>query len=368
MVSTQRRYCQEFVLDTVSIFSYNQSMVDQGEEQALPPGKPFLVSDYREGHFQPNGEFSTDPILSPEAIARWEDDNRRILNGKAWGRGQALFFREKPLVFGRKEDAVDVIVDSDPDPNGNILGELGVSRRHFELSPPQDKKIKILDLGSTNGVKIYSADGKPKDTLKGDHRENYLEVGDFTLFGGGEDRLIGFRVCEDKDGKIFLVKFNAKEFDELLALIVTPGVGDAGLREKFSETMTHLSPGIAAKWVELTDSPEINSICKSAFHILVDELTDLRARLEAEKKDHPSVLAAYQKLFGDLFRLSGEIGDRFYSGDWEMGAGLIGQHAMQAGEKAIKERDPKSASHSLDLALLAFDLASHKLVKFTKEE
>ena len=129
------------------------------QDQDPSSEKPFRLSDYRDGFFQPNGQFSPEPIMSTEAIKKWEDENKRFSQGKAWGNGQGLFFKDKPLVFGRQTSIVDVVVDTDPLSDGSSMKEFGVSRRHFEVKPPQNKRVTITDLGSTNGVNIFSKSG-----------------------------------------------------------------------------------------------------------------------------------------------------------------------------------------------------------------
>lgn len=111
------------------------SETQRSEEKPSVP--KFHLSDYRTVLYQHNGDI-TDPLLSEQAVQRWERDNQRINQGKAWGAGQALFFHGEPLILGRNPDMVDVVFDSDPDKDGYDIPEIGISRRHFELQPPKE--------------------------------------------------------------------------------------------------------------------------------------------------------------------------------------------------------------------------------------
>lgn len=315
-----------------------------GEE--VPQGN-FSLSSYRGGHYQPNGDFSPEPLFSDATLATWEDQNRRVWQAKAWGIGQALFFRDKPLTFGRNPEEVDVLVDKDPDEGGQILEELGVSRRHFELQPPKGRKVQITDLGSTNGVRVYSSkEGRITQKLDQNNPSYDLGVSDFAIFGGGEDRLIGFRVCEDRLGKVFLVKFNARDEDDLLTL--------AG----------RVRPRQSAEPETIPTSGEFDKAVSAAYQKLLSDVVGLR---EATRRGEPSpgVLSAHRLLFSDLFSLTEQLGTRFFDGDWTMAAARIGKLATDEAEKSGQKVEQARA---LEVALLASRLANGKLVESVKED
>ncbi|MBI2330333.1 FHA domain-containing protein [Candidatus Daviesbacteria bacterium] len=326
---------------------------EPGREEASQE-KPFRVSDYRDGLFQPSGHFSTERVMPLDAIANWEEQNDHIWDGKAWGAGQALFLRDKPLVFGRNTSVVDVQVAVDPDQDGNCMSELAVSRRHFELQPPINGKIAIKDLGSTNGVDIFDRTGKQVATLNKSNPDGILEEGYFTLFGGGpteEGRLIGFRVCKDANNKLFLVKFNVRNLDDLLSM--------AGI---VRSDVKQLNPNILREPF-LEKSPS-NEAISAAYETLVKDVSNLRQfkELTPESLD---LLEGYKKLFADLFQLSGELGRKFYSGDWRLAASFIGAWATAEGEKHLNRGDQEAAAPAADLALLALDFSQNKLITFT---
>lgn len=119
---------------------------------------------------------------------------------------------------------------------------------------------------------------------------------------------------------------------------------------------------------ELKPSLEANKAIESAYKTLLADITDLRGKVLSRTRVNPEILATYQKLFANFFRFSGDIGKRFFHGDWEWAAGLIGQHAMKEGENAMRDKNLLLAAPAIDLAGLAFDLANNKLIKFSKEE
>lgn len=349
-------------------------MPADGSSETINPEKPFRLSSYSDGTFRPDGSFTAEPILSPQAIGIWEADTK-FAQGGVWGAGQALFFKEKPLTFGRDQWSVDVPIDMDPRSDGYIQRELGVSRKHFQLQPPKDGKVIIQDLGSTNGVDIYSAEGKRKDKLhlNTNHLEASLEVGDFTLFGGGgedvpsqhstqnpEGRLIGFRVCQDQTGAIFLVKFNVRDTDDLLSM---KGLTRSDLPR---ELLGKLFPGEPNPLAERTPlSPEDEGIL-NAYQQLLGGVRNLRTIAADRNPEHPDVLKAYSKLFTDMFDLSGELGDKFYSGDWTTAAAKIGKMAMDEGQKLLNFGKNKEAAPVADLAMLTMDFATGKLMRFSQ--
>lgn len=339
--------------------------------QELPSSeKPFRVSSYLDGTFQPDGTFTREALLSPEAVAVWEDENRRLAQGKLWGAGQALFFVGRPITFGRNTDAVDVKVDADPGPGGSYRIEQGVSRRHFLLQPPQDKRILIEDLGSTNGVRVLEKSGELKTELNRNNPTTNLEVGDFTLFGGGEttdpvtgiksnsySRLIGFRVCEDSQGKIFLVKFNAQDLDDILGL-------SGKTRADFPQTVRGEQPTNPTVEISLP-TPEREAVA-AAYQILLEDIGSLRRNMEEHGANHPNVLTAHRILFTDLFTQVERLGARFFNGDWNLAAGLIGKMAMDEAQKLLDSQKGREAEPAADLSMLAFDLINGRLVRFTK--
>lgn len=320
------------------------------EEEKGLSGKPFLLSDYREGFYQANGVFSPEPLLSSKAIDAWEDENQRLWQGKAWGAGQALFFRDKPLVFGRNTDAVDVKVDADPDPDeqsGYAKLEIGVSRRHFELQPPKDDKVTITDLGSRNGVDVFH--GRNKTELKGNGQSMDLEVGDFTFFGGGpgeHGRLIGFRVCKDAAGKIYLVKFNATSLEDIFTI--------GGIYKPDEEPRQE------------TQSTEREIDVQKAVELLAGDMRGLQEAVKKGRTD-PSVTLAYTAIFMDLFTQALDIGAKHFSNDASTAAACIGKQAIDKAEE-VKDTDKFNSARYTEVALLAMKLASGKLTEEVKEE
>lgn len=339
-------------------------MSDSNSPELQGSHPPFRLSDYRDGFFQPNGQFSRDRLMSLDAIAVWEEQNHRIFQGKAWGAGQALFFGNRPLVFGRQTDFIDVKVDADPDQMGNAQVEMGVSRRHFELEPPTaDGTVLIRDLGSTNGVEVFSSVGPHKARLNRVNPVTTLETGDFTLFGGGKEdpspslhksRLIGFRVCQDADGKVFLVKFNAHDMGDLLGLV---GKTESDL------TLVNKIPASEAETADYPGKREI----EEAYNVLLKDMQALRSQYLQPKKDEGQLLLRYQQLFSDMFELANNIGNRFYKGDWTTVMGAIGVHAIGEAQKFLNTGDKQTAAPIADLASLAMDLATNKLIRFTKD-
>lgn len=324
-------------------------MISNGPEEEIGfSGKPFLLSDYKDGFFHPSGDFSPEPIMSPGAIKKWEDANS-LWEGKAWGVGQALFFKGRPLVFGRDDldPSVDVLVSVDPESDGNYRNEFSVSRRHFELQPPLDSTIIIKDLGSRNGIRIYNRDMTRIVLLDKSNPNGILKEGDFTLFGGGGSdldhpertgRLIGFRVCRDVNNKLFLVKFNAENLDDLLSLI--------------GKTRTEK---------ELSSEEAIDL----AYRVLLADMKELTVLIvRPENSRVPELLSAYQKLFSDLFRLSGEIGRKFCNNDWNSAAALIGRRALEEAQKQYEQGNKENVGSATELSFLALDLAQNRIVKF----
>lgn len=330
-------------------------MSEPGREEASQE-KPFRVSDYREGVFQPSGHFSPERVMSLDAIANWEEQNQHLWGGKAWGAGQALFFRDRPLIFGRNSKEVDVQVSVDPDQDGNCMHEHAVSRRHFELQPPLDGKIEIKDLGSINGVEVFNKTGKPVAALNRSNPDGILEEGYFTLFGGGpteHGRLIGFRVCKDANNKLFLVKFNVRNLDELLSM--------AGIVRSDEERVNPDNLQVPSAEGRLPSSEAIST----AYETLVEDVRNVRQFTELSP-DGSDLLGAYKKLFEDFFQLSGELGKKFYSGDWRWAATSIGIHATTEGEKYLRQGNQEAAALAADVALLALDFSQNKLITFTE--
>lgn len=325
-------------------------MTDPLEQREGGTGQKYSISSYRDGGYQPNGQFTPDRLLSESAISTWEDENRRA-QGKAWGWGQALFLKNEPVIFGRQPDLVDVKIDGDPDKNGNSRPELGVSRRHFQLQTLSDTQILITDLGSTNGVTVYSKEGKVKATLNGTNPKTHLEIGDFTLLGGGgseeigvEGRLIGFSVCQDNEKGMFLVKFNAKNIDDLLALT-------GRVRQ---QDITASKPAIQT-------NPELYSALDSGLRVLVNKMIEVR-ELAGNTLD-PKFLIAQGELIADIISVSQDLGLRFFNNDPGLAATRLGFLAMGKGEESLKQGDKKSAARSLELSLFINNLISGRLIE-----
>lgn len=345
----------------------------EGEEQEFPSQeKPFRLSDYKDGTFQPSGHFTPERFLPSEVIDAWEEDNKKFSQGKAWGNGQALFFKGVPLTCGRKPAAVDVVVDKDPIPDGTIMDELAVSRRHFVIYLPEQGTVKIQDLGSTNGVDVFGATGQENTKLSRENPEAELKVGGFVLFGGGKpgdviqpdgttirfpekwSRIIGFRVCKDSDNKIFLVKFNAKSLDDLLSLIGRTRADSPSLREK---------P------IEDPETADIRNMDIGVTHkVIVDEIDRLKQAMRGGKHGSPEILERNRAIFTSLMDAAKRLGERHYSGDWSLGAAMLGKFALDRSQEALDRGDKKTASASADLAHLAMRLANNQLIQFSKEE
>lgn len=313
------------------------------DNEHLRPQPDFRITSYREGFYQPNGFFSPDRMLSDEAIIEWERENATITGVKAWGKGQGLFINTKrPLIFGRHPDMVDVVIDGDPDENGFSMPEEGISRRHFGLQVQDDKTILITDLNSRNGVKIYNSEGTPKTELKGDNKNAHLKIGDFALFGGGsrEDwgRLIGFRVCQDPNGQVFLVKFNAQTFEDLLAL-ASPSIQDKYDQAQKGEQQEANQPDF-----------------EMAYQKLLPGVKNLHEEYKKDKHG-PGYFKAARRLYTEIFETIEAVGDKLYDGDFSMAAARIGRIGMLEAEKFNNEGKIKEAARALELSIILMKLS-----------
>lgn len=313
------------------------------------PGAKFSVSNYRDGYYQPNGQFVSERLLSDKAITNWENETR-FKPGGVWGYGQALFLKDQPLIFGRDQDQVDVKVDWDPDDNGYCVPELGVSRRHFQLQTLSETDVLMTDLGSTNGVRVYSKDGKTKAILNRSNAQTNLEVGDFTTFGGGgseltgeNGRLIGFRVCSDKKRGLFLVKFNAKNLDDLLALT-------GKVRQQ----------DMSASRPVIHNNPELNSALDSSYRVLVQKMAQVREL--AEDTHDPKFFIAQGELIADILSISQDLGSRFFNNDSILAATRLGYFAIEKGERSQQQGDKNNAARSAELSLFINNLVSGRLI------
>lgn len=192
--------------------------------------KLFEVSSYREGFYRPNGSFSSDPLFNEGTILKWEEVNSLQLQSKGWGVGQALFFRNRPLIFGRNAEKVDVVIDRDPSVTGEISNEMHVSGVHFALVPILSTGsnsltgLVIKDLGSTNGTYVYEGSSEPTKLIA--NLSHFLMSGDLVTFcdnpkpEGYHPATLGFRVCSDDKKGLLLVKFNLKNRRDFLDIIL----------------------------------------------------------------------------------------------------------------------------------------------------
>src|SRR5262245_25317080 len=180
-------------------------MVEDRVRPNPPPERPFTLSDYRHGYYDASGVLSADPMLSDESISRWEECNNELWGGRAFAVGQGLFFKDRPLTFGRHSREADVKISADPALDGSPEpDDPGISRVHFQLSPPFRESIYIRDLESSNGTFILSPDGA-QHRLTGEDAGEYLLEGQVILVGSG--LRTGIRITRSPDGQLFLVKF-----------------------------------------------------------------------------------------------------------------------------------------------------------------
>jgi hypothetical protein len=180
-------------------------MVEDYVRPNPPPEKPFTLSDYRLGYYGASGVLLANPMLSDESIDRWERYNNELWGGRAFAVGQGLFFKGRPLTFGRHSREADVKISANPALDGSPEPEDGgISRVHFQLSPPFRESFYIRDLESTNGTFILSPDGAQRRLTAEDAGE-YLLEGQTILVGAGLST--GIRISRSPGGELFLVKF-----------------------------------------------------------------------------------------------------------------------------------------------------------------
>lgn len=329
-------------------------MQDKGKEGELRPQKPYRISSYRDGIYQPNGYFIREPLLSAKAIDRWEDDNMRVFDGKQWGKGQALFFIDKssPLVFGRHSDRCDVKIDEDPTSDGLGVSELGVSRRHFQIKFIAADRLEIKDLGSHNGLRIYNIKDRARQIKlgKGSIDSAQLEIGDFVLLGGGgsggmeeQGRLIGFTVCRDKNNEIFLVKFNAQNEDDLLAIIGV--VKERPGSESFGE----------------------NEMVRGILGGLIEDLKGVK-QFETQGPNSPEALDSLQKYLLNVLGCCRILGNKYHQGDWKNAATIIGLTALTMGEDALSDGKKQDASRFLEISSYMNQIAAGGILPRVKDE
>lgn len=335
-----------------------------GEQEVIQPAPKFRLSNYREVTYQHNGQI-TDPLLSEQAIKIWEDSNRSF-QGKAWGAGQALFFERQPLTFGRNDDIVDVKFDADPDKDGYATLELGISRRHFELQPPQNNLVKITDLGSTNGCKVFTKEGNIKANLKGVGATTLMEIGDFMLTGGGEvpekgGRQIGFRVCKDPNtDEIFLVKFNQRTLADLVML--------AGMNispEKLRRIEQKTAAKDSGKPVER--DPRETEALQQAYQKSFEKMR----RLREERAQDPDTMEALEALTDAFSGLTAEIrnlAQQHFNNDWKAAAFQLGDYASQITKQARDNGEIDKMLTSGDIMLFCNDLASGLIMPQTIDQ
>lgn len=352
--------------------------------QELPSEKPFRITNYRDGFYQPNGTFSPEPLLSEQAIEQWEKDNRRGSRGKAWGAGQALFFKNpvKPLLFGRNSEVVDVRIDGDPDRHGFVMWELGVSRRHFQLHPPKDGKILIHDVGSTNGVEIFQKDRSARIRIDSENPDAELSTGDYALFGNGNgereihlpdgnvvanpkewQRYVGFRVCQTPRGELYLVKFNVMNIEEGLNLS-GKSINDLPeeRREGFATRASELVGLPAGIDIHNTiDSESTEKIyTRRAFDLIYHSMENYVSETDKNRNSREA-LNALDDLLHTIINQSRSLGEKFYSGDWTLGAVRIAKYALDQGENAQQSKDLHRVAIVTRIASATVQIANHKL-------
>lgn len=303
------------------------------------PSHKFEVSSYSSGTYQPNGNFSPESLLSSEGISNWERSNANNDN-KLWGRGQSLrILTNQPLVFGRSLDA-DVRIDLDPEENGYSISDIAVSRRHFELTK-HNHSFLIKDLDSRNGTTVFGGDdGNSRDIdLKGTSFS--LSPNDFVIVGGAEPsiggRMIGFRVCKDPGGEMFLVKFNARDLDDLRSL------RNVTKREDLNEK-TSLEEDLHKSFAELIVKmarEETASLESGQFSI---------TRMEATRN-----------LSDALFKLTIKLAGEHFEGKCDIAAAKIGQKAIEEFEKAKLNNNQELQVSALKISVMALKLANDKL-------
>lgn len=333
-----------------------------GEQETLQPAPKFRLSSYREVTYQHNGHI-TDPLLSEEAMRHWEDDNNKLFNGKAWGAGQALFFKGQPLTFGRNDDIVDVKFDVDPSKDGYAVSERGISRRHFELQPPQNNLVKITDSGSTNGCKVFTKEGNIKANLKGAGATTLMEIGDFMLTGGGESperggRQIGFRVCQDSNtDEVFLVKFNQRTLADLVML--------AGM-DISPERLKRIEQEAAAKesGKPIDRDPREIEALQRAYQQSFEKMR----RLRKERSKDPATretLGVLTDAFTELTAQIKNLAQQYFNNDWKAAAFQLGDYASQMTRQARDNREIDKMLISGDIVLFCTDLASGLIIRQT---
>lgn len=191
----------------------------------------YEISSYREGFYQPNnGVLSPEPLFAPHVISKWEEFNNVSLGGKGWGVGQALFFKDGPLVFGRNAEMVDIVIDRDPTVAGEISSQQFVSGVHFEITPKfrgpsyGPTELVIKDLGSTNGTYLY--EDETGSTRLIERLSHFLVLDDCVTFcdnpmvAGLHPPTLGFRVCRDAQKGFFLVKFNFTDRQDFIDMLI----------------------------------------------------------------------------------------------------------------------------------------------------
>lgn len=303
------------------------------------PSHKFEVSNYRVGTYQPNGNFSPESLLNSEGISNWERSNANSDN-KLWGRGQALrILTNQPLVFGRSLEA-DVRIDLDPDENGIAISDFAVSRRHFELTK-NNHSFLIKDLDSRNGVRVFGGDDKSRDVdLKGTSFS--LSQDDFVIVGGVEPltggRMIGFRVCKDLSGEMFLVKFNARNLEDLMPLRKVDMGEDlkerSGLEEDLRKSFAELAVKLAREETAVLESGQ--------FSI---------AKMEATRN-----------LSDALFKWTIKLAEEHFEGKCDIAAAKIGQKAIEEFEKAKLNNNHELQVSALKISIMALKLANDKLL------
>ncbi len=311
---------------------------EEGGETLKPPEKFRITNYWEDGEYGLDGRIIGDFKLSAEEIGKWEENNQR-LGGKAWAAGQALYFHnQQPLIFGRSTDA-DVVISYDftPAPAGQLEEDQlqpdpTVSRKHLRLEPLAEGRIAIEDLGSTNGLRIYH-DGQKAAYLQSDIEDiqdrlpaelDILEVGDAVIIGDGsakERRVLGFKVCQDENNQLCLVKFNLENI----------GVFENLLQQSLKKTQPEqLEPEMTLD--EALKRPGMEFALEAAINLLSQDI----AQYEMRRINWGLDRKAFEKakvFYEELFIVIQDMGHLHLSGDFLLAARLMGEYARKKDEQ-----------------------------------
>lgn len=237
----------------------------------------------------------------------------------------------------------------------------------MNYNPPKNHTVQITDLGSRNGVKVFTKEGNIRADLKGDGATTVMEVGDFMLTGGGESpeqggRQIGFRVCQNAErGEIFLVKFNIRSLQDLL-MIAGHDVSPEALR-RAEEAVLKREMGQPIHESDTEEDKAVRALYAKCFSSM--------ARLRSERTTDKYSLRTFETIQEALtITLDGikDLAVRFFNNDWTAAAIHVGKYAADQGVKAKEQKDMQKALVALDAALLLTGFGSHSLPPQTTEK